>query len=151
MCLMNLPITVGFLIIHSDNDVFYICSQKLSIIQQWRPLVFFLAANLDIGRTLVKKIKDLNGPIIKSEIITNLIFKDHAGLNADDLRDFGLWLTDQPRVSSKDMGHRLGDMKKRRMVRWHVYNAPDDVVSPALSMLLHLISLVSFFFTNCNS
>ena len=110
-----------------------------------------MAANLDIGRTLVKKIKDLNGPIIKSEIITNLVFKDHAGLNADDLRDFGLWLTDQARVSSKDMGHRLGDMKKRRMVRWHVYNAPDDVVSPALSMLLHLISLVFFFFTNCNS
>jgi len=118
------------------------------VVAIWRPLTFFLAANLDIHKALLKKIRDLNGPTAAGEIITKQLFKDHAGLNTEDLRDFGLWLTDQTKVSAKEVNHRLSDMKKRRMIRWHVYLSPPEVVAPHLSV--HSLSVFSscFFVTN---
>ena len=108
--------------------------QKQYLLQTWRPLTFFLGSNIDIRVGLIHAIRALNGPTISTEIVTNMLFKDNPGLNCEDLRDFGLWLTEQSRVSGKDLQQRLSTMRKRRMIRWHVYQSPSDVVADNLSM-----------------
>ena len=110
--------------------------QKLSVVQTWRPLAFFLSCNADISTSLLKKIREINGNIAANEVLHTTLFKNNPGLNAGDLKDFGLWLLDQTRANGKDLDARLGVMRKRRLLRWHIYQAPDDVVMPDLSMHL---------------
>ena len=110
------------------------------MVATWRPLIYFLASNVDIGPGLVNKIRELNGGGYQStEVITNLLFKDNTGLNAADCREMADWLFTLSKVTGKDLTQKLAELRKRRMIKWHVYVAPDSFVTPERSMTASLI------------
>ena len=113
----------------------------------WRPMAYFLAANVDLGQCLINKIRELNGADVSKEVITPTLFKSNPGLNTADLADFGIQLTYLTKATSKELQSKLVNMRKRRLIRWHVYESPPTVVIPELSM--HPLGY--FFFTNPHS
>ena len=108
--------------------------------QTWRPLAFFLSCNADISGALLRKIRDLNGNVVANEVVHTTLFKNNPGLNAQDLKDFGLWLLDQTKATGKELDARLAVMRRRRLLRWHIFEAPDNVVKPDLSVFPSLLS-----------
>ena len=124
--------------------------------QTFRPLTFFLAANLDNIQPIIDKIRLLNGPDEKVAPITVKLFKDNPGLNLNDLKTFGEWLLLQQKVGVKDLFSHLSRIRRQRMTRWHVFVSPEDVVAPEMSMHFPMHSFFDLnccvpFFTNCNS
>ena len=112
-------------------------------------MAYFLAANVDLGQTLINKIRELNGADTTKEVINTNLFKSNPGLNTADLADFGIELTYLTKVTSKELQSKLLQMRKRRLIRWHVYESPDTVVIPELSM--HLLYCEIIVCTNARS
>ena len=126
--------------------------QKLSLLQQYRPMTFFLCANLENGSEIVNRVRLLNGQDESTAAVTSRVFKDNPGLNLNDLREFGQWLLLQSKVGPKEVAGRLQQLRKQRLCRWHVFNAPDDLVIPTMSMHLSPVSLVAILlFLHCYS
>ena len=101
-------------------------------------MAYFLAANVDLGQCLINKIRELNGADTTKEVITTTLFKSNPGLNTADLADFGIHLAFLTKATSKELQSKLIQMRKCRLITWHIYESPDTVVIPELSMhLLH--------------
>ena len=83
--------------------------------------------------------RELSGVLPGKEIVTTAVFKDNPGLNTRDLAEVGEWLLEGKKVTTKDIQTKLSQLRRRRLIRWHIYGAPDDVVVPELSVAHSLV------------
>lgn len=104
-----------------------------------------MAANLTGLSAVLNKIEELNqSEDIDSGMFRPQLLHQNPGLLDEDYREFGDWIINAKRVSYKDLNNKLVEMRKKRSIRWHVYDAPDNVIIPAKSVSLSLFCYVIF-------
>ena len=110
--------------------------QRYNLIQLWRACCRFVEANLHGLSLLLQKLDVLNrGEGLDSAPFRPQLLRENSGLLPEDYSEFGTWLLNQEKTTYKDLNNYLVQARKRRMARWHVYGAPDDVVIPSQSVL----------------
>ena len=58
------------------------------------------------------------------------------GITMEDYLAFGKFLMTLQSADYKQLLTFLNDLKLKRYTRWHVYQAPDDIITPDQSMFL---------------
>ena len=121
--------------------------QRYNLIQLWRSTCRFVEANLHPLPALLTKLDVLN----RSDTLDNAPFRpqllrENPGLLIEDYQDMGTWLLELQRTNYKELNSYLLEARKRRMARWHVYGAPDDVILPELSMCRTVLLWIVFVF-----
>ena len=103
--------------------------------QYFRNFAAFVAANWFRYEALVVKTQELNaGKLERDQVVRVEPFRNNPGLTLADYVQVGEWLMDAHNVKGDNLNKLLKQLKFRRMVVYHVYGAPDDVVHPSLSM-----------------
>ena len=120
--------------------------QRYNLIQLWRACCRFVEANLHGLSLLLQKLDVLNrGEGLDSAPFRPQLLRENSGLLPEDYSEFGTWLLTQERTTYKDLNNYLVQARKRRMARWHVYGAPDNVIIPSQSMLCPWVLFVFVF------
>ena len=113
-------------------------SQKYNLVQLWRPASRFMEANISAAKAIIAKVEEINkGDPIDNGPFRPQLLRENPGLLGTDYREYADWLLAQTKPSFRDMNASLVSARKRRMARWHVYSAPDDVVIPEKKCVTH--------------
>ena len=127
ICLCNFPV------------ISFEFTQKENTLQTWRNVHCFLAANIHRRQQLMDRIKQLNTKMRESEQpIKQSTFREVNGLLMSDYVSLGDWLMTECKVTSGLVSDQLKLLKKRRNAAFHVFNAPENLVAPSMSMHCHL-------------
>ena len=89
---------------------------------------------IDIAKPLIKRVEDINVDI-RNPVFKVATVREVNSLLDEDYLDFGNFLINSGNIGVKDITAELTRLRKRRYARWHVYAAPDEVISPANSVL----------------
>lgn len=113
-----------------------IISQKDNLLQQWRNTASFSGASTQMMTSLCSKIKDINsGRREGDEGLTHKMLREATCLNEADYEEFARWLLlQESNIPQKSLTKKLAELKRRRMLQWHIRDAPDDVIPPDQSM-----------------
>ena len=114
----------------------YVLSQKNNLIQTWRNISRWTVASLDILPKLLTKINKLNHSGKEREQAVKVgTIRQHQGLLNEDYSEFSYFILKKEHLSNSEVKSELIRLKLRRLAKWHVYGAPDDVIVPERSML----------------
>ena len=109
--------------------------QRYNLIQLWRSTCRFVEANLHPLPALLTKLDVLNrSDTLDTAPFRPQLLRENPGLLIEDYQELGLWLLELQRTNDKELNAYLEEARKRRMARWRVYGAPDDVIIPELSV-----------------
>ena len=116
--------------------ILYLLSQKSNAIQMWRNVARWTTACLENLTTLLDKIDLLNNNPHgrEQQVIKVALIREHHGLLNEDYEDFSRYLMTKTAITTKEVNTELHRLRKRRMVRWHVFGAPDTHIVPERSM-----------------
>lgn len=86
--------------------------------------------------SLYPKIKDLNATRKEhDEGLTHKMLREATCLNEEDYQLFASWIMQQEsNIPQKTLSKKLADLKRRRMLMWHIHDAPEDIIPTDKSM-----------------
>jgi len=120
------------------------------MLQLWRNMHCFLAANVMRKDSLLAKITLLNNKPKESDNPVKVsTFREVNGLLMTDYLAMGDFVLQNASLTTSSIMEHLKLLRRRRLAYFHVFSAPDDAVAPSMSMLVHAIfHSPPFFFSN---
>ena len=92
-------------------------------------------SNLDRQEEFVAKVAEINRNTKEGEILKALPCREQVCLTNEDYVEFVTWLLTTTTLPRKaEINAKLLELRKLRLTRWHVYQAPESVILPEKSM-----------------
>ncbi len=98
-------------------------------------MFYFLSCNLENSELLSSKIAMINRNSKDGDIIKPALIREVNALSTEDWKMFGDGLIQLQDLPQKTMVvNKLNELKIKRLARWHVMQAPENVVPKEKSM-----------------